>query len=424
MKKHIIAAAVAAAVAAPAMAQNVTVSGLIDVAPHTDAKNTIGAASIKSSGTTGVSGWSTSNIAFTASEDLGGGMKASATISSFFDSGSTSPGNGLTDAAGTAYNTIGGRDRFIKLEGGFGAIQFGRFTPTINGYCGYSCAGGTNNNAGTTDSGSSDLVAGTLSGRKEFRAVASRVMASNNAYSFSVNDGNASDRDAAAVTASATNAAHMEHQSGVFEFTTPTVSGFNAVLTYINGKNDDSGVAGTDKATQHGLRVNYSAGPLAASLATGTRKGEIELDTEEAQTKVSVNWLGLSYDLGMVKLFASHANRKDKLTDTDNGVAEVTLANVKVNTIGLQVPMGAVTFNASMYEGKNKGTLSPFDEGDAAEAEDRKLKGHQISARYALSKRTFAYVVTGVNKDSRDNTALDNDDFKRSQTQIGFVHSF
>lgn len=421
MKKHLIAAAVAAAVAAPVMAQNVTVSGLIDVAPHVTAKNTVGAANVKASGTTGVSGWSTSNIAFTASEDLGGGMKASATISSFFDSGSTSPGNGLADAAGTAYNTIGGRDRFIKLEGGFGAIQFGRFAPTINGYCGYSCAGGTNNNAGTTDSGSSDLVVGTLSGRKELSAIAARALRSNNAYSF---DGDAANRNMGAPGNTEVNAAHMEHQSGVFEFTTPTVSGFNAVLTYINGKNDDSGNAGTDKATQHGIRVNYSAGPLAASLATGTRKSEIELNTVESQTKASINWFGLSYDLGMAKLFASYATRKDKLTDTDNNVAEVTLGNVKVNTIGLQVPMGAVTFNASMYQGKNKGSLSPADLGDTDNAEDRKLKGHQISARYALSKRTFAYAVTGVNKDSRDNTALDNDDFKRSQTQIGFVHSF
>ena len=420
MKKHLIAAAVAAAVAAPAMAQNVTMSGLIDIAPQATLKNSVGAASVKGSGTSSVSGWSTSTIAFTASEDLGGGMKASATVSSFFDSGANSPANTLSEAGRTAYHTIGGRDRFLRLDGGFGALQFGRFTPAINGYCGYACAGGTNNNAGTTDSTGSDLVQGTLSGRKELgdpTVAEGQTVRNNTAYTF---DGNAIARNMAAPGAAGVSAAWLEHQSGVIEFTTPSMNGFNAVLSYVNGKNDDSAPAGVDKATQTGIRLNYAAGPLAASLATASRKAEIERVAADGASKVGVNWLGASYNFGAAQVFVSHGTRKDKFTNLDGG-AEVTLANVKVNTVGIQVPVGAVTLNFSMYDGTNKQVDDPAGLGDV---QDRDLKGHQIAARYALSKRTFAYAVTGVNKDTRKNTALDNDDFKRSQTQFGVVHSF
>jgi len=404
MKKHILVAAVATAFAVPAMAQQVTVSGLIDVAAQTQAKASVGANTLKTSGTTGVSGWSTSNIAFNVSEDLGGGLKASAVISSFFDSTSTSPSNTAAASTATSYNTIGGRDRFIRLDGGFGAVQFGRFTPTLNGLCTYACAGGTNNNAGTIDSTGSDLVQGTLGGRSQLSAASAMALRAHNAFS-----GNG----AGAPAADAVTAAHMEHQSGVIEYTTPTFNGFNGVLTYIQGKADDSRAAGMDKIDQNGVRFNYSAGPLSASFATGTRKAEVEND---AATKSKADWLGASYNLGVVQLFASHAKRKDNFTDILAGAAAVTLSNVKVNTFGVAVPLGSVTLNASMYEGE--------DSEGAGAADDRELKGHQVAARYTLSKRTFIYAVSGVNKDSRKDASQANDDFKRTQTQFGVVHSF
>ncbi len=403
MKKHILVAAVATAFAGPAMAQQVTVSGLIDVAPQVATKASVGADTLKTSGSTGASGWSTSNITFTATEDLGGGLKASAVISSFFDSTSGSPGNGSAAGATTAYNTIGGRDRFIRLEGGFGTVQFGRFTPAINGVCTYACAGGTNNNAGTIDSTGSDLVAGTLGGRSSLSAAADKSLRAHNAFTSGVG----------APAAAGVNAAHMEHQSGVIEFTTPTFSGFNGVLTYIQGKADDSRAAGQDKLDQNGVRLNYTAGPLSASLATGTRKGEQEA---EQQTKSKADWLGASYNLGVAQLFFVHAKRKDSFTDLNPAAAGVTLSNIKVNTFGVAVPLGVVTLNASMYEGE--------DSEGAGSADDRELKGNQVSARYTLSKRTFLYAVSGVNKDSRKDASQANDDFKRTQTQFGVVHSF
>ncbi len=405
MKKHLIAAAVAAAVAAPAMAQNLTISGLLD-SGYSQTKADVGTGSTKNSAVGFVAGgWSTSNITFSATEDLGGGLKAGVTISSFFESSSTSPGNATADAAGTALNTIGGRDRFLTLEGGFGKVQLGRYVPAINGYCAYACAGGTNNTAGTTDSSGSDLVNGTLGGRSSGGGA---TAVSTSAVAFTTSNLTGSTE--------VVNAAHMEHQSNVLEYTTPTMAGLNAVITYISNKADNSGELNADKATQQGIRVNYSAGPLALSVASATRKWAIEdaSAAEQDHTKSTINWLGASYDLGAVKLFASHALRKDKVTD--GTAAEAIASDIKVNTIGVQIPMGAMTFTASMYNGTDDATVSATD--------NRDLKGHQVTARYALSKRTSAYVAHGTNKDSRQNSSVTNNDFKRTQTNFGVVHSF
>jgi len=398
MKKHLIAVAVSAAVSAPAMAQNVTVSGLID-AGYSNAKQSVGTASVSSSATGAGSGWSTSNIAFTATEDLGGGLKASAVISSFFESTSSSQNN-TAQTSPVSYNTIGGRDRFIALESGIGKVQFGRFTPTVNGY-GSFAAFATNNTAGTTDSGGSDLVSGTLGGRTTAGATG---LTGANAYT--------------AVAGSSTLAntyAHMEHQSGVLEYTTPTMNGLNVVLTYIKGKSDHSAEVGTDAQTQTGLRVNYAAGPLSVAVATARRKSETEADpaADADKAKSDVQWLGASYDFGVAKVFYAYADREDKITV--GTAAEITRSYVKVNNIGISIPMGAAVFHASMYEGSDKMTTSATD--------DRDLTGHQVGVKYNLSKRTFAYAVTGKNAD-KVKTGATTTDWKNSETKFGLVHSF
>ncbi len=399
MKKHLIAVAVATAVAAPAMAQNVSISGLLD-AGYAQAKANLDTQSNKSSSTGAGSGWSTSNITFTATEDLGGGLKASAVISSFFESGSGSPA-GAGQSTWTSYNTIGGRDRFLKLDGSFGSVQLGRFTPAINGYCSYSCAGGTNNTAGTTDSGNSDLIQGTLGGRVTYAAPA---LTGATAYGAT----------SSTQMTIAQYYAHMEHQSNILEYTTPSISGFNATLTYVNAKADNASEITDDSAKQTGIRVNYAAGPLALSFADGKRKTKTEGtagNQDAAESKVK--WFGASYDVGAVKIFLAHGNREDKFQD--GAAAESTLSDVKVNSVGVQIPLGAITLNASMYDGEDKMTSLSTD--------DRDLKGYQASIRYALSKRTFVYAVTGQNKDSLSSGTSTNN-WKNSETKLGMVHSF
>jgi predicted porin len=110
MKKTIVAAAVAAVFAAPAMA-DVTISGQINQ-EFID----------------GGSDWTqdlNSDIVFKGSEDLGNGMKASFVIHRYFDDGRFGSLDGTTQSA--AKETTA--DQSISLSGDFGAIKVGRFEP-------------------------------------------------------------------------------------------------------------------------------------------------------------------------------------------------------------------------------------------------------------------------------------------------------
>jgi predicted porin len=112
MKKHLIAAAVAGVLAAPAMAQ-VTVYGILDNAVRStnpDAGSTT---------TTLVSGsFLTSRLGFKGEEDLGGGMTAG-----FILEGKVNADDGST--------TLGNRESSVYVKGGFGEIRMGR-TDTSN----------------------------------------------------------------------------------------------------------------------------------------------------------------------------------------------------------------------------------------------------------------------------------------------------
>jgi len=116
MKKHLIAAAVAAAFAVPAMAQ-VTVSGKLRFAYEDADKNSAGA----TTAATGEAAQSSAgklqglrvtdgDFRLTATEDLGGGMRATA----YMEVQSRGRGTG-----------IAGRDAAIMLSGGFGSVLIG-----------------------------------------------------------------------------------------------------------------------------------------------------------------------------------------------------------------------------------------------------------------------------------------------------------
>jgi len=119
MKKHLIAAAVAAAIAAPAMAQNVTLYGNFDVgvarltntnaAGNSDIYYTDGAVA-------------SSIFGFRGSEDLGGGLRA------VFDvQGDVYTNNGAEDHRGIFH-----RAAFAGIAGAFGEVTFGtRMHPMI-----------------------------------------------------------------------------------------------------------------------------------------------------------------------------------------------------------------------------------------------------------------------------------------------------
>lgn len=119
MKKHLIAAAVAAAVAAPAMAQNVELYGTLDA----------GVARITGAGAdkTNISTYQDSSVSSSVwgmrgSEDLGGGLKA------IFDL----QGDVQTNNGGLNNNGIFRRAANVGVSGAFGDLRFGtRINPII-----------------------------------------------------------------------------------------------------------------------------------------------------------------------------------------------------------------------------------------------------------------------------------------------------
>lgn len=107
MKKQVIAVAVAAAIAAPAMAQNVSIYGIVDQSFSTfDNGSTNINRSLSSLLSSG-------RLGFTGTEDLGGGMKAIYVVENSLA--------GDTGAVGA-----GDRQLNVQLQGAFGNVTIGR----------------------------------------------------------------------------------------------------------------------------------------------------------------------------------------------------------------------------------------------------------------------------------------------------------
>jgi predicted porin len=128
MKKHLIAAAVAAAVAAPVMAQNVSVSGYIETG--IESAKTTGS---NSTTTISAASFGSSNLKFTGSEDLGGGLKAGFRLEQSLDVKNGTGGSstlGVNATTGSLFN----RGSELNLSGAFGTVKVGKLDhPGIEG---------------------------------------------------------------------------------------------------------------------------------------------------------------------------------------------------------------------------------------------------------------------------------------------------
>jgi len=161
-----------------------------------------------------------------------------------------------------------------------------------------------------------------------------------------------------------------------------------------------------------GLGVTYTSGAVYAKYAASklkTTSGTTAFNTYDgAGTATAVTYdgseatyqaLAVTYDLGVTKLFYG----AESMSMNDAGDA----AESKY-TYGLTVPFGAVTLGWGHSNAKftsNAGTT------------ETTISGDKLFAKYALSKRTVAYVTTGKSSTSGASGALTN-------TSIGLFHSF
>jgi predicted porin len=381
MKKTLIALA-AVAVSSAAMAQ-VTVSGVLDVQAVNNSKLTEMATGVTTETRTntaapGNNGWSTSQVAITVVEDLGNGLKATANINTGLNGG---------------LSAFADRDRSLSLSGGFGTVRIGRFTPASDGSGNFYAAT-------SSTAGSGDGLTSAGNGRQN-----------------------------------------------VMQYTTPTMGGLTAAVTYASGKADKTALEGKGGAGLTGLNLSYVQGPLSLGAGTSTTTVNIEAaastegfcllsvsstgtaliaagtacaeDTRitgsdavaAKETKDKQQYVGASYNLGVATVVANY--RTGKVSS-----AGVNSADIRLTTFGVTVPMGAVTLAATMYTGKDAVSAASTTDGF-------KLKGNQISARYALSKRTFAYVAQGRADKNRDAAnATTGVATVTKETTAGLVHSF
>ena len=363
MKKHLIAAAVAGVLAVPAMAQ-VTIKGVLVYDPLNNQKvetqtGTAASTTVKNSqtGLTNARNWTASQLQFTGTEDLGGGLKAS------FVTTVDLRGEGTTGFS---------RDQNLALSGGFGTVRVGKFVAaSAYGFHSYSGAGS----------------------------------ASYGSF-YSLGTGGAGNVNSAASVGGS-----FERNGNQIQYTTPNIAGLTVNASVGKNSVDDSATTGKAETDQQGLSVAYAAGPLSVGLGTNKRDVSAEGGTSE---EAELTWFGASYNLGVAKITVSQAKREG----SDISAAGVsTLADdFSITGVGVSVPMGAMTFRVSAFNGENGKTVATTDNED--------LSGYQASVMYALSKRTSVYALIGEQKIKRASGNTAGSAITTSGNMIGLMHAF
>jgi predicted porin len=380
MKKLLIATAALAMVAGTAQAQSsVTVYGILDIGysdaevKTTAANGTVGKVSRTSTGN-GDGALSTSRLGFRGTEDLGGGTKANFVLE--YDLVNVGAG-GNGNAEGNA-NGFGARYSWVGLEDAkLGQLRLGRQESSAHSVVVAGSAGGANNVAG--------------------------AMYSDNQAPDMLNPNSARP--------------HSVFVDRAVTYISPKFNNFVAEVqtAQTKDKTEATGVATVStKGTTNGASLKYSAGKLA--LAYGyqeikTVQGGVTLGTDD---KTTAHIFSGSYDLGVAKLFAMHAEVKVKNVDQPTTVIEDR--KDATTEIGVQVPMGKTMLWASMFDGDRKTSTNPA----APTAQD--TDGYQLGARYDLSKRTNLYAIYGTQK--RQNTGLVAGKVESTGMALGVRHSF
>jgi predicted porin len=239
MKKSLLALAVLGAFAGAASAQtNVTIYGVADVGIERTKLDPGSATWRLSSGIQ-----SGSRLGFKGSEDLGGGLSAIFALENGFDISTGTMAQG---------GTLFGRQAWVGLNGGFGAVKFGRqYTPIF-------IALDTIDPMGTGLSGDGSGIGAV------FRHYGVRM---NNTINYSM----------------------------------PSAGGLSAEVAYGLGE-----VAGDNSANrQIGLGAGYANGPITAVAAYHDQNGA----TGSADSKTFL--LGGAYDFRVVKAHAAFADNRD-----------------------------------------------------------------------------------------------------------------
>jgi len=374
MKKTLVAVAAMAAVTG-AMA-DVTIYGTFEQAIQTSKSTTL---AVDSGGvytgdflnkkSTGISAPLNggSALGFKGSEDLGNGVKANFQ----FEMGLALDQNGGPDGyvSGASTPTYENRNSFVGLSGGFGSFTVGR-QYNLSFY----------NIIGADPMG--------FSGTGGF------------------------------VSAAAGGAGRTDN---LVIYNLPSlVPGVNISVSRGFGEATTTDTSSTKAGDLSEWSVSYANGPLFVGFASQTKKGGtyanpfagsyVTTTSPTAYTGTDGENLKsssqtITYDLGMAKLL--YGGTKSKMPTATDAVNGAAVQSAKGNSFGVSVPLGAWTV-----------TYTSADLSSTLEdASTVKTKGTQMSASYALSKRTSVYYHAGKSKTAAIGTSA-------SSSAIGLLHGF
>jgi predicted porin len=331
MKKTLIAASIAALVAAPAAFADVSISGQINQDFVSDGDDT-------GSSKDGLDSDSNVDIVFKASEDLGNGMSAFATIHYMTDDGSLTPDT-----------------QMLGLKGDFGSIMVGR----MEDFTESKVQAMANNDA-------SDVLSIEYNGDYDTPTTEggiAYVSPSFNGLTFGIAGYALNNGQVAAVAGTNASAA-----GGAVV----TIGSAAAVSKDANGKID-----ATD------IMVEYANGPLLVRASYEVMDKSIFNVSQATGKDQKSTSVGAQYKMGDITLTAASF-------DVDNGGGTDT-NDVSGYFVGAKMVAGANTFAIGYSEEDDVNSGAKNTAGDD--------KNMLITASHAFSKRTSAYVGFESNDD-------------------------
>jgi len=364
MQKKIIALAIAGLASTAAFAQtNVTIYGIADVGFEYANPDTAARGQHKFRVQSGQSAGS--RIGFKGVEDLGNGVSALfvAEMGFNFDNGQasthgTNGGNiagvgnntaGFGNAAETGFNEgqqLFQRQAFAGLKTPMGTVTLGRQYTPFYGVKSRTDAFGVGMNGGIQN------VVGFIPG-------------------------------------------NADRLNNTVAYTSPNFGGVSAVVAYSAGQENANNVETGGAVVNPGATtynnagkvwaglVQYEAGPVYAGFAYH-RVNTLTANANNTDTRIADAWItGVTYDLGMVKLFGTYGRGKLQNADT---AAPNTVTRGNAFQVGVRVPMGKHTVIAAYNNGNNT-TSATTGQNDA------RLFG--LGYEYAMSKRTALYASYG-----------------------------
>ncbi len=381
MKKSLVALAVLAATGAYAQS-SVTMYGRLDLGTSGGTVDNTTAAGVKNSTkSTSLAGaqnqWTGSRIGLRGTEDLGGGLKANFV----YEFRINQDGTAALDADTANFGRV--RTSIIQLAGSFGTVSVGTY---LNPFDDVRTSSASNSN-GIAGGNNLDRINGGLVGLNSRSTNSIGYRSPVFAGGFTASFGTQYEKaDTTPTSAAGGNS---------------ITKGYIASLGYANGPLSVLGVYGIG---------NSSSATATAGLPT---VGVTDYRVNDFAVRAS-------YNFGVAVPYLSYENTRVKNnlavgviapTATSAGVAANGDTTSRGYELGSTFPMGAFTpyiTYANIKQSPNVGN-------------NIKTTSYQIGTKYDISKRTFAYVAIGQEKDKTDNSTLER---KANGYGAGLVHQF